>query len=104
MKTLSVSVAFALATLAACGGTDPSVSGSNACTVAFAPSMDDAHLRVAIESALRRQDPCASDTAMRTSDLRSSSPFELVRVERDEQSVRAVFQARPETRSANLAE
>jgi hypothetical protein len=104
MKTLSVSVAFVFATLAACGGTDPSVSGSNACTVAFAASIDEGHLRVAIESALRRQDPCASETEMRTAGLRSPSPFELVRVERDEESVRAVFQVRPETRSANPAE
>jgi hypothetical protein len=104
MQTTFFAVVLAFATLAACGGNDPSPSGaSNACTLTFVRTIDDAHLQVAIERALQRQDPCGLDTTMRTSDLRNPSPFELVRVERDEESVRAVFEARPETRSANPA-
>jgi len=101
VKTLSVAVVLASATLAACGGTDEAPSGaSHSCTITFARSIDDAHLQAALVQALRRQDPCALDGAMRASD---PSPFELVRVERDEESVRAVFQAVPEMRPANPA-
>jgi len=105
MQTFSVAVVLAFATLAAaCGGTDRPGAVPNACAVTFARAIDDAQLQAAIESALQRQDPCSLTSAMRTSDLRSSSPFELVRIERDEESVRAVFQAVPETRSANRGE
>src|SRR4051812_4765443 len=95
-----------LAILAACGGIDaPPVAGTNtACTLALAASTGDADLQAAIENALRRQDPCSlPDAPLRSaaratgSDVRTS--YQLVRVERDEESVRAVFEAVPETRS-----
>jgi hypothetical protein len=98
------------ATLAACGGTDQSPSGSSGCTLALHASTDDAHLQAAIETALRRQDPCSlADPALRTVEARTAgadvrTSYELVRVERDDQSVRAVFAAAPETRSAGAGE
>jgi hypothetical protein len=98
----------AAAVVAACGGIDPpsSASAPGGCTIALSASTDEAHLQAAIESALRRQDPCSlADPQLRApaaratgtgADVRSS--YELVRVERDTESVRAVFQAVPETR------
>jgi hypothetical protein len=97
-----------LSVLAACGETDAApVAGTNgSCTIALAASTDDAHLQAAIETALRRGDVCSlpdaplrADARATGSDVRTS--YQLVRVERDEESVRAVFQAVPETRPAN---
>ena len=99
-----------LSVLAACGPDQTPGAGTNtACTLALAASTGDADLQRAIEAALRREDPCSlPDTpfpaAARAtpSDVRSS--YELVRIERDTESVRAVFEAVPETRSANSGE
>jgi hypothetical protein len=108
-------VAIAAATtLVACGGTDqsPGSTSTSTCAITLAASTDDAHLQTAIENALRRQNPCGlPDTAVRTPAARSAgaraelrTAYELVRVERDQESVRAVFQAVPEMRLANTGE
>jgi len=102
----------ALATVAACGGTDsaPGAGSNTPCTIALAASTDDAHLQQAIETALRRQDPCSlPDTPLRTTSVRASgsdlrTSYQLVRIERDEESVRAVFEAVPEMRSSNAGQ
>ena len=100
----------AATTLAACGGSDQSPGGSSACTITLHASTDDAHLQMAIENALRRQDPCSlPDAPLRKTEARAAggdvrTSYELVRVERDDQSVRAVFAAVPETRSAGGGE
>src|SRR5205823_12032413 len=102
----------AATTLAACGGTDQSPGGSGACTLTLHASTDDAHLQAVIENALQRQDPCSlSDAPLRKTESRAAgaggdvrTSYQLVRIERDDQSVRAVFQAAPETRSAGASE
>jgi len=110
-RLASAFTAIAAVSLAACGGPDKTSGGtSNTCTIALSASTDDAHLQAVIDNALRIQDPCslpdapAGQAAARASgpDLRTS--YQLVRVERDEQSVRAVFEAVPETRSGNAGE
>ena len=72
--SLVASAAFAF--VAACGGPERATGGvTNTCTIALSASTDDAHLQAAIESALRRQDPCSlPDPPLRTAELRSSSP------------------------------
>jgi hypothetical protein len=103
--------AIAAVSLAACGGTDKTSGGtSNTCTIALSASTDDAHLQAAIENALRIQNPCnLPDAPLRKAEARTSGPdvrtsYQLVRVERDEQAVRAVFEAVPETRSSETGE
>jgi len=111
-RLASAFTAIAAVSLAACGGPDKTSGGtSSTCTIALSASTDDAHLQAVIDNALRIQDPCslpdapAGQAAARASgpDLRTSS-YQLVRVERDEQAVRAVFEAVPETRSAKAGE
>jgi len=101
-------------TLAACGGIDPpsSATAPGGCTITLSASTDDAHLQAVIETALRRQDPCSlADPLLRAAAVRATgtgadvrSSYQLVRVERDTESVRAVFQAVPETRLAKDGE
>src|SRR5437868_2063972 len=104
------SAAAIAASLAACGGTDQSHGGTGACTITRSASTDDAHLQAAIENALRRQDPCSlPDAPLRAAEARAAgadvrTSYELVRVERDDQSVRAVLRAAPETRSVGSGE
>jgi hypothetical protein len=104
----SVAAVFALAMLAACGPTDgaPVAGTITACTIALAASTNDAQLQAEIETALRRQDPCSvPDAPLRAearttrSDVRTS--YQLVRIDRDETSVRMVFETAPGTRSAS---
>jgi hypothetical protein len=102
----------ALTTIAACGGPEQAPAGTapGACTLALAASTDDAHLHTAIENALRRQDPCnlpdpplrAAEARRAGADVRTS--YALIRVERDEESVRAVFQVVPEIRPGKSGE
>jgi len=98
---------FAFAILAACGQTDgaPVAGTSTACTIALAASTDDAQLQAAIETALRRQDPCSLPDAPLRAEARTTgtdvrTSYQLVRIDRDEESVRMVFEAAPATRSA----
>jgi len=110
-RLASAFATIAAVSLAACGGPDKTSGGtSSTCTVALAASTDDAHLQAAIENALRIQDPCSlPDAPLRKAEARTSGPdvrtsYQLVRVERDEQAVRAVFEAVPETRSSEAGE
>ena len=109
----SAAAIAAAATLAACGGSDRSGGATTeTCTLALHTSTDDAHLQAAIESALQRPNPCnLPDASLRSVQARATgsgaglrTSYELVRVERDDQSVRAVFQAVPETRFAEAGE
>ena len=122
----SAAAIAAATTLAACGGSDRSGGATTeTCTLALHTSTDDAHLQAAIESALQRPNPCNLPDAS----LRDFMVFEghasaggtrqladawyrlpifyfsnTLRIERDDQSVRAVFQAVPETRFAEAGE
>jgi len=104
------SAATIATTLGACGGTDQPTTATSPCTITFAASTDDAQIQAAIENPLRP--PCTlSDPPLRASaagagaaraDIHTS--YELVRVERDEKSVRAVFRTTLETRLAQPGE